>query len=413
MTANMYTLHRWGLFAIVSLIFLQINGATFLSLGVVLPYMVQELSWSWESAGLGFALLGLTTGLCSYLPAWIIRRFGIKATYGIGGAIMVSGFCLMATTAGLYQYFFATLLLGVGFASCATVPAMHIINSWLPDKRSFAIGAYLTMGGLGGVPGPLIANAFAGGTGEWRLHWWAMAASLLLLTVLAVIFVKVAPAGISVAEGETGRAQERLSKRVFRSTVDWSLREVLRTPQYFVLIAALTVVLMCTTTVNAFAPAHMGTLGVSAAVAAGALSGHAMVNALSRLFGGVLAKRIDPKWLLASALAAEIVAMAALAVADNATAITIFAVAEGYAFGMCYLAVVILVVNYFGTRDNPEILGTVHLFTTIATIGPWLGGVVGDRFGTFGMLFQGFAVLVFVLLIATLMMQPPRHKSTE
>lgn len=407
MTGSLYTLQRWGLLAIVSLIFLHINGATFLSLGVVLPYMVEELSWSWETAGLGFAVLGLMTGLCSYLPAWAIRKFGIKGTYALGGGIMVCGFVLMATTTSLYQFLLATCVLGVGFASCATVPAIHVINSWMPDKRSFAIGAYLTMGGLGGVPGPLIANAFVS-DGSWRLHWWAMGGSLLVVILLAVAFVRMAPEGGTAADGETGASAERLSERIFRTTVDWQLRDVMRTSQYFVMIAGLTVVLMGTTTANAFAPAHMGMLGVSATVAAAALSGHAMVNAVSRLFGGVLARHIDPKWLLASALAAEVVGMLALTVADNTLAITVFAVAEGYAFGMCYLAVVILVVNYFGTGNNPEILGTVHLFTTIATIGPWLAGVFRDKFGSSAMLFQGFAVLAFVILIATLMMRPPR-----
>ncbi|MFT7460507.1 MAG: OFA family oxalate/formate antiporter-like MFS transporter [Planctomycetota bacterium] len=400
---------RWGLFAIIGLIFFHINGATFLSLGVVLPYMVEEMSWTWESAGLGFAILGLMTGLCSYVPAWIIRKFGIKASYGIGGAIMICGFVLMATTSSLFQYFLATCFLGAGFASCATVPAMHIINSWLPHKRSFAIGAYLTMGGLGGIPGPLIANAYASGMGSWRMHWWMMAASLLILTVLAVVFLKVSPDEEIESLSDDNDKQEKLGSNVFRTQISWQLHEVLRTHQYYILIAALAVVLLCTTTANAFAPAHMGMLGVSAVMAAGALSGHATVNALSRLSGGLLARHIDAKWLLVSALVAEFIAMLTLTVADNIYVITLFAFAEGYAFGMCYLAVVILVVNYFGKKHNLEILGTVHLFTTIATVGPWLAGLTGDHFGSFSPVFLGFAIIVFLVLIATLMMQPPRR----
>ena len=122
-----------------------------------------------------------------------------------------------------------------------------------------------------------------------------------------------------------------------------------------------------------------------------------------------MARRIDAKWLLVSALVAELIAMLTLVVADNVYIITLFAFAEGYAFGMCYLAVVILVVNYFGNRNNPEILGTVHLFTTLATVGPWLAGITGDRFGGFSLVFLVFAIIVCLVLIATLMMQPPRY----
>jgi OFA family oxalate/formate antiporter-like MFS transporter len=404
-------IQRWGLFAIVSVIFFHITGATFMSLGVMLPYMVEELSLSWKSAGFGFAILGLMTGLCSNVPAWIIRKLGIKASFGLGGAVMIVGFVLMATTSGLYQYFAATCLLGMGYASCATVPAMHVINSWLPHNRSFAIGTYLTFGALGGVPGPLIANAFATGSSSWRMHWWVMAASLLVLILFALVFVKMAPDEGVTSEEEAEEKQEKLREGIFRTKAHWTLKEALRTPQYFILIAALSIALLCTTTVNAFAPAHLGTLGVSAAVAAGALSGHALVNAFSRLFGGVLARFVEPKWLLSSALAAEVISMITLSHADSTAEIALFAFMEGYAFGMCYLAVVILVVNYFGKKFNPELLGTVHLFTTIATVGPWLAGYIGDKYGSFEILFQGFAVLAFLALVATVLMKPPQKKT--
>jgi len=82
---------RWLLFAVISAIYFTISAATFSSLGIVLPYMIKELSWSWSQAGTGFSLLALLVGLASALPAWTIRRFGIAATYGIGGAIMVVG----------------------------------------------------------------------------------------------------------------------------------------------------------------------------------------------------------------------------------------------------------------------------------------------------------------------------------
>ena len=44
---------RWLLFAIISAIYFTISAATFSSLGIVLPYMIKELSWSWSQAGTG------------------------------------------------------------------------------------------------------------------------------------------------------------------------------------------------------------------------------------------------------------------------------------------------------------------------------------------------------------------------
>jgi MFS family permease len=406
-------LRRWGTFAIVSAIFFHITGSTFTSLGVVLPYMIKDLSWSWTNAGLGFTLLALLTGLASTLPTWMLRNFGIKATYGIGGAIMAIGFSLLAMTTGLNMYFLGTSLLGVGFASCATVPALHVLNEWSADRRSFIIGAFMTIGGLGGVAGPLVVTGIVGATGSWRVHWWVMTATILLLTLLAVIFVKCDPHAAPNPESNDKTNAGARPAKVFRTSAQWNFRDAVRTPQYLVIVAAMTSILFCAVTMNTWAVTHMVTLGVSSTVAAGALSALSLVNALSRFLGGVAASRIDPKWLLISALVAEIISMQALAGADNLVTIALFAVAEGYASGMCYFAAIMLLVNYYGTRENAEILGTLNLITTIAMLGPVLGGFVGDTFGGFAPVFQGNSLLVLVILVITARMRPPRHERVE
>ncbi len=413
MTCAPSALRRWGTFAIVSAIFFHITGSTFTSLGVVLPYMIRELSWSWTNAGLGFTLLALLTGLASTLPTWMLRNFGIKATYGIGGTIMAIGFSLLASTTGLNQYFLGTSLMGVGFASCATVPALHVLNEWSPDRRSFIIGTFMTIGGLGGVAGPLVVTGIVGATGSWRLHWWVMAASVLVLTLLAVTFVRSAPHPVAHPEGADKPAPGARPEKVFRTPTPWRFQDAVRTPQYLVIVSAMTSILFCAVTMNTWAVTHMVTLGVSATVAAGALSALSLVNAASRFLGGMAATRIDPKWLLVSALVAEVISMLALAGANNMVAIALFAVAEGYASGMCYFATIMLLVNYFGTRDNAEILGTLNLVTTIAMLGPVLGGFIGDTFGGFAPVFQGISLLVLAILMFTARMQPPRHPGTE
>lgn len=401
---------RWLLFGVASVTFFHITGATFTSLGVVLPHMIEALSWSMTEAGAGFTLLALLTGLASTVPAWTLRRLGAKATYGLGGAIMVAGFILLALADGLQAYFLGAALLGLGFPLCATVPGVHLLNNWLPDRRSFAIGAYMTIGGLGGVAGPLVATGIINAaTGAWRVHWWVMAAVSLALALAALATVKTAP-GRPAAGGpeEEETPGERHSNKVYQSGENWSLREALRTPAYYVIVAAMTMTLFCGVTMNAWTVAHLGGLGVPAAIAAGALSAQAAVNALSRLAGGALATRIDPKWLLASGLLAEAIGMLALAVADDPFSIALFAIAEGYGFGMCLFATTVLLINYFGPKNNPELLGALNLITTVAMLGPVAGGLVGDRLGGVAILFQGYALLLLIIFMLALLMKPPR-----
>jgi OFA family oxalate/formate antiporter-like MFS transporter len=394
---------RWLLFAVISAIYFTISASTFSSLGIVLPFMIRDLAWSWSQAGTGFSLLALLVGLASALPAWTIRQFGIAATYGIGGAIMVIGFGLLALTGGIYSYLIATALLGLGFALCAVVPAVYLLNGWMPEKRSAVIGAYMTVGGLGAVAGPLSANGFMAATHSWRQYWWMMAALMLLLTLLALVFVKSPP---TVARDEREWAGQSASVK----QRDWRFRDAIRTSQYWVISLSMTATLLCVLTTSTFAPAHMVALGVPAAVAAGVLSTNGAVGALSRYLGGALATRIDPKWLLVAGLLGEGIGMAALSVAGNPLALGIFAVSEGFGFGMCLLATTVLLVDYFGPSENPEIYGTFNLITTLAMVGPYVGGLMKDLFGGFGGVFQGCAVLMLLIVAMAAAMRPPKPR---
>lgn len=398
---------RWWLFGIASLFFFFITAATFSSLGVALPHMIEEYTWSWSEAGTGFSLLALMVGLTGTLPAWTIRRFGIKATYMLGAAVMACGFILVAAGNGLYLYWAGTGLLGTGFALCATVPGIHLINDWLPERRSFAIGLYMTLGGLGAVAGPAMVTFIVSQTESWRVHWWTMTVAVLVLMLLAAIFIRKR----SSTDEALPAQEEQTSDQVFRTSADWRYRDALRTPQYYVIVAALTVTLFCTLTMNSWAFTHLGMLGISAALATLALSAGGAVNALARSLGGMLATRIDPKWLLVAALTSEMAGMLALSVADNPVGLIVFAIGEGFGFGMCFLATALLLLNYFGEKDNPELLGTMNFLSTAAMVGPVLAGYLAGKSGGFSIAFQLNAGLLLLLVIIVAGMKPPRQNN--
>lgn len=398
---------RWAIFAVVSSIFLLITGATFSSLGVVLPSMIADLSWSWSQAGAGFSLFALMVGLASNLPAWTLRRFGIRATYGTGGALMVSGFALLALTQDFTQYLAAATLLGLGFASCATVPAVYLLNGWMPERRSAAIGAFMTIGGLGAVAGPLAADAVLAATDSWRAYWWGVTAAMLAIVALAVAVVENPPEHAARAQAASAADEEPHSAQVYRTAIEWRFREAIRTSQFWVISAAMTATLLCMLTANSWAVTHMGTLGVPAHVATRVLGILGVVSALSRAVGGALATRVDPRWLLVAALAGDAIGMAALSVADGWVPFIVFAVAEGVGFGLCFLATALLLVNYFGPADNPEIYGTYNLITTAAMIGPAVSGFIADHSGGFAGVFRGYVAVMLVMVVITAAMRPP------
>ena len=56
--------------------------------------------------------------------------------------------------------------------------------------------------------------------------------------------------------------------------------------------------------------------------------------------------------------------MLALSAADNMIAVALFVVGEGYGFGMCLFTTTMLLVNYYGPKEAPKTMGTMHSITT-------------------------------------------------
>src|ERR1700742_2059348 len=145
----------WITLAATSAVFFLITATTFSSLGVVLPAMIAELHWSWGAAGTGFSLLGVAAGIPAIIPSSLIRRFGVRTTLVAGSAAMAAAFASLALTHGLPLYFLGCLLMGLGFTLLATVPGTFLLAR-LFAQPSFAFGLYFTVGGLGGVAGPIL-----------------------------------------------------------------------------------------------------------------------------------------------------------------------------------------------------------------------------------------------------------------
>ena len=84
----------------------------------------------------------------------------------------------------------------------------------------------------------------------------------------------------------------------------------------------------------------------------------------------------------------------------------------GVGFGMTVLAVSILLLNYYGRRNNLELFSMVCLVGAVSALGPVIGGFMRDRLGGFAPTFQIFAAIIGVIFVAALFMRPPR-KATE
>lgn len=403
----------WLQLAALSLVLFLITAATYSSLGVVLPMMVKDLGWTWTEAGLGFTLLGAFTGGSSMIPAWLIRRFGAAPTILSGAAMMVLGFLCLWATRGLAAYWLGAALCGVGYQSMALIPGTHVLGAVF-RSRARAFGAYFTFGSLGGVAGPWMVFAVLDlFPGQWRAFWLTMAIAAALAGVLCALAVggrgRLSQAGAEtdheIAEAKAGPA----ARPIWRTREDWTVREALATPQFYVLLAAYFSHLLCGVTVASLSVAHLTELGVAATAAGAMLSFESLMQVLGRAGGGLLGDRIDPRHTLVFALAMQVLGSGVLSVANSYPLMVIYAIGTGLGFGLTVLAVTVLLLNYYGRRHNLEIFALTCLVGAVSALGPLIGGFIRDRLGSFAPTFQIYAAVILVICVATLFMRPP-HK---
>lgn len=389
----------WTTLLLVSALFFIITAATFNALGPALGDMVGELHWSGSEAGAGFSLLGVFCGITSTIPAFLIRRIGVRVTLALGGVVMAAAFACLATTHGVLLYFAGCSLAGLGFTLLATVPATYLLARNFV-RPGFIFGLYFTLGQGGAVAGPLLYLWIAGGNG-WRMVWIVSGVASLVTALLAALLVDTRTDVAAHAEQDPEITRE-----------SWTARAALRTPQFVVLAAAYSVFLFVDITVNAFSIPHLMEHGVAQGIAIGLLSLGALINAGGRLGGGLLSRVMDAKPLLALALLLLAGGLLALCFGSGPLMLFAYAAGIGVGSGLTFFASTILLLDYFGRKPNLELFAAVNLISTVGSVGPAFAGFVSDRTHSFLPAFLILTVLVVIILLAVLRMKPPQRAAT-
>jgi MFS family permease len=400
--------HPWVTFTALSLVFFVVSAGAFSSLGVVLPAMVRELHWSWTQAGLGYTFLGLACGLASFVPAILIRRIGVRGDMIVGTLLLVSGFGAMAITHSVWLYLLATILIGLAFALVSTVPGTHVLTD-LFEKRSTALGAYFTIGALGGVVGPLLyTNALNLGIFDlahgWRPFWIAFVLMAVMSGLFAIAFT---PKRHDESAHKLDVPEQVSPGELIEGLKDWTVRHALATPQFYIIVGGYTAYLLINTTAHGFAVEHLRENGVDAKDAAAMLSLEQLIGAAISVVGGMVGEKISAKTMMIVSLVALAFGMAGLAEARGWELMMVYAVGVGFGFGLSFIASTILLFNYFGKKSNLELYSIMCMISTSAALGPAFGGWARDTLGSFSGMFLLCAAISASMLVATVFMSPP------
>ena len=420
---------RWWVLAALSLIFFFLNGATFASLGVVLFSMISELHWSLTQAGLSFSLLGISCGLASPLPALLMRRIGCRRVVVLGGFCLAAGFWLAYAASGLPLFFIAMVFLGLGYALAGNIPGIYLIASWFPKVSARMIGVYLMIGAAGNVAGPPLVAAIVAASHSWRFNWLLMAVLAIGCTLFCLVFIRDPPpattgrdssdmgtvaaaakASVVASAAVTGKSSAAYGAP-HSAGKSWRERQAMRTPQFALVAASMTLTIAGITTNSSVAVTHLVHLGTTPEFAAFTLSLVALVATLFKGVSGRLSEIIRPSRILAAGLILQGIGDVAFSNGPAAVNAYLFAGSFGMGWGLSYVAANVLLLDYFGRDVGARILSVVWMISTLAAAGPVAAGIIADRYGTFGPIFSVYAALLFVTALPIYLMRAPVPRS--
>jgi MFS family permease len=398
-------------------------GFAFYSPVVLYPFMIEDMGWSRGEIMVGSTAFVLLFGLTGLLAAWMIGRFGARVTLAVGGAVVAIATILMGLVGHIYSvYLVLSLFTGVGVALASMIPVQTVIVSWFNARRALAMGLVLGGGAIGGFLAPqIISVAVEASGGNWRIGWFIIALASIIGIVVAMLTVRNQPSdvgqypdGVAPREAVAVSGTSRVS-RVYRTPVDWTLRDALKTPSLWLLVGAVMFSFFLWQVVLTQGPLHLLDRGFDPAMAAFFYSLAIGLSIVGRFATAALGDIIEPRFLLASGAFCILVGGILFWFVSPGAMWTayLYPLLAGFGFGIAYVCVPTIIGNYWGSKAFAGISGlespVVMSFQAIAAP---LAGFIYDLQGSYLTIMVISWIVAAIGFVATLLCLPPKPKGT-
>lgn len=333
------------------------------------------------------------------MQGWLIDKFGPRLSLRVGVILFGLGFIAFSQIDTLVGFYLAYLCIAVGASLGGYFPFTVVIVNWFEKKRSRALSTMQTGGAIGGLL--VVGVAFALETWGWRST--ALVSGILIMaTGLPLVQVargKPEDMGLQAdgepldAEGDAGASGPLV--RPNRDAGDFTLKEAMRTPAFWLISLGHGSALLIVSAVNVHLILHLEEdLGYSLALASLAVAVIQAAQIGGTLLGGFIGDIYDKRKLAFICMVAHTVGLLLVAFAANALMVFSFAVLHGAAWGLRGPLMGAIRADYFGRTSYGAILGTSSLITMFGSvIGPIVAGYLADRTDSYELGFTILAVL--------------------
>ena len=402
------------LVALWSVVFLNLGFPAY-GPAVINPAMAKALDLHRETLGNMFSVYMIMSGLPGPLVALSVNHFGVRKTLVLGSALTIVGSLLMATvvTSGLGAMLCFGLLVGTGVATGSAMASQAGLARWFVRRRSLALSVLYSAGAIGGFVAAPLLNGLIELTGTWRAGWWLLAALSAAAAGIALVFVRERPEDMGqVADGfgpPVAAGQPAPDTRpAFVTRREWTFREAVRRPSYWLLLSSLIGGSGGYTLFLAHGVVHLQDLGHAARIGAWAVGIMTVSGLIGKVILAAFGDRIDPRYIYALFMAVFGVGLVVVVNAHALWQVFLFATCLGIGFGGGLVCLMAVLSNYYGTRAFASLAGlAIAINTTLSAIAPKVAGRLFDQGVGYGVNFYFLASWCFLGGIVLFFMQRP------
>jgi len=271
--------------------------------------------------------------------------------------------------------------------------------------RGLMTGIVVSGVGAGTMIMPPIASWLIA-TYDWRISYTIVGIIASILIVLAAQFLRRDPSQVGqVPYGE----EEVKAKSLDTKARGFSLREALRTSQFWLLCAMWSSFSFFLQVIMVHIVPHATDLGISAISAANILAFIGGASIAGKIITGSAGDRIGNKTAITIGFVLLSVILFWLQLAEMVWMLYLFAVVFGFAYGSVLSPQSPLIAELFGLRSHGAILGVIFFSATIGgAIGPILAGHIFDITSSYQLAFLICGAVAIMAIILTSLLRPTR-----
>jgi MFS family permease len=396
----------WGWYIVAGSFFVMaINYGSRYCFGVFVKPLAVEHGWSRSIISMAATINMLVYSVGAIFVGRMLDRIAPRWIITCGAIIAALGYVLTGfINTPLSLYLTYGLLVGLGASGLGVVVCSSSVGKWFLKKRGIAIG----IASMGISFGTVLLTPLSGYIGKyfsWRIGLFVLGAIICIVGIVIsqTLMRKTKPEAYGLLpDGDKIRFPHQ--QPTIPSFTKVSTAAIFKDSRFWTIAICQGLIIMVVMSVFVHQVAYAMDNNIENISAAISLAVVSFAGFFGQFFFGWFSDRLrDPKYAYFIGVVVLLIGSIMLLSATSISSLYLYAVIYGFGYGSLAPILPILAADRFGRHVLGSIYGLLTFFVGVGgSIGPILGGIIYDKYGSYQYLWEINVALLAVISIIIL-----------